>query len=149
MIGLLSAVLVAVITVGGNYLMNRRNRKDKLEDDKTSEEQKILDEIREIRADVRQIRAEVRSVKQEVEDVANSQKRGTAVECRVRILRFADEISHGKKHTKDHFDQTMQDIRDYEAYCDSDSEFRNGITKASVELINETFAERLRKNDFL
>ena len=39
-----------------------------------------------------------------------------AICCRVRILRFGDEVLHGVFHSKDHFDQVLSDITTYENY---------------------------------
>ena len=73
-----------------------------------------------------------------------------AVTARVRILRFADEMLEGRKHTKDSWDQVMgADITDYEAYCETHPTFRNNKTEATVAFIKEGYAERLKKNDFL
>ena len=36
-----------------------------------------------------------------------------AVEARTRILRFGDEVSHGKNHSRDHFQQVLFDITNY------------------------------------
>ena len=43
-------------------------------------------------------------------------ERGT-IECRVRILKFMDEILEGWEHSKDSYNQVMQDITNYERYC--------------------------------
>ena len=37
-----------------------------------------------------------------------------ATTCRYRILRFNDEILHEQRHTKEHFDQILDDITRYE-----------------------------------
>lgn len=72
-----------------------------------------------------------------------------AVTARVRILRFADEMREGRRHSKDAWDQVLTDIDGYEAYCEAHPEFRNNMTLATVRFIKETYAERLERNDFL
>lgn len=74
-----------------------------------------------------------------------------AVNKRVRILRFEDELQRDQKHTKDSFDQVMEDIAYYENYSDPKNhpEFRNGKTEATIEHIKSVYAERLSKHDFL
>ena len=72
-----------------------------------------------------------------------------AVNSRVRILHFMDELREGRRHSKDSYDQCMTDITEYEKYCDSHKSFKNSQTEMTVEHIKSNYAERLKKNDFL
>ncbi len=72
-----------------------------------------------------------------------------AVVCRVRILHFGDETLHGVLHSKDHFDQILTDITEYERYCAAHPNFKNNMTVLTSARIQEIYAERLEKNDFL
>lgn len=72
-----------------------------------------------------------------------------AVNCRVRILRFADEMLDDRRHSKDSFDQVLTDITTYDKYCDAHPDFRNNQTAATVDYIKRNYAERLEKHDFL
>ena len=42
-----------------------------------------------------------------------------AIGCRIRILKFMDEIIEGWEHSKDSYNQIMSDITDYIQYCDN------------------------------
>lgn len=70
-----------------------------------------------------------------------------AVNSRVRILRFADEI-HGNAKSKDSWDQVMSDITEYEQYCISHPDFKNEQTKATVSILRQEYERRLAHNDF-
>ena len=72
-----------------------------------------------------------------------------AVNKRVRILRFEDELQRDQKHTKDSFDQVMSDITDYNQYCSDHPKFRNDQTVQTVEHIRKVYADRLERHDFL
>ena len=72
-----------------------------------------------------------------------------AVNDRVRILRFMDEIREGRLHSKDSYDQCMTDITEYEHYCHTHPDFKNNQTELTIEHIKRNYAERLEKNDFL
>ena len=53
--------------------------------------------------EVKELRDEVSSLRKEIdEDKANA--------CRTRILRFYDELAHDVRHSKEHFDQTLNEI---------------------------------------
>ena len=67
---------------------------------------------------------------------------------RVRILRFEDELQAEKRHSKESFDQVMQDITEYENYCRAHPDFKNHQTKATIEHIDKVYHDRLEKRDF-
>ena len=73
----------------------------------------------------------------------------SAVDFRTRILRFGDEMLHGMKHTKDHFDQILDDVNRYEVHCKKNPDFRNNMTHITVQQIKAEYARCLRDNDFL
>jgi len=70
------------------------------------------------------------------------------VACRIRILRFYDEMRSGIRHTKDSWDQCLSDITYYNNYCEKHKDFKNNQTVATVEYINSEYRERLVRNDF-
>lgn len=65
------------------------------------------------------------------------------------ILRFGDEIRHKENHSKEHFDQVLIDISDYELYCNTHPEFMNNVASATIALIKETYSKCLKNNNFL
>lgn len=70
------------------------------------------------------------------------------VSCRVRILRFEDELQEKRRHSKDAWDQVMSDIDTYEDYCDDHPKFKNNQTAATIEHIKHGYNERLEKKDW-
>lgn len=98
----------------------------------------------------------IAEIKKEISDLANDigkmdeklDMRAT-VEARIRILKFSDELTEGRLHSKDSFDQCMSDISQYRKYCDVHPEFKNDQTVATVNHITKCYAERLEKHDFL
>ena len=82
-------------------------------------------------------------------NIKNTVDEQNAITCRVRILRFGDEIIHGDKHSKDSFDQVLEDIDSYELYCREHPEFKNNKTVITTKAIKSNYKEGLEKNDFL
>lgn len=72
----------------------------------------------------------------------------SAIACRVRILKFMDEILEGWSHGRDSYTQVLQDITNYTNYCDTHPLFLNHQTEATIEYIKNDFQEHLEKNDF-
>lgn len=70
--------------------------------------------------------------------------------CRQRILQFNDELYRGVKHTRESFDNVIEEGIDvYEDYCKSHPTFPNFKAEAAIENIKETYKKRLKNQDFL
>ena len=93
--------------------------------------------------------AEVESLKKDVNALREESDERAAKDCRVRILRFGDEILHDKRHSKEHFDQILQDITDYEQYCESHPNFKNNMTTMTTAHIKSTYGKCLQNHSFL
>ena len=68
---------------------------------------------------------------------------------RSNILKFGDEILHGIKHSKEHFDQILRDITDYETYCRNHPNYMNDRAHTTIKLIEDTYKNCLKNNSFL
>ena len=73
----------------------------------------------------------------------------TITSCRQRILRFNDELVHGTYHTKEHFDEIMEDIDLYENYCLIHENYPNNKATISIKNIKEVYTECLKEHKFL
>jgi len=72
-----------------------------------------------------------------------------AVLARTHILRFNDEIYNGIKHSKEYFDQTLEDIDNYERFCDTHPDFKNSRTVMAAQNIKDTYNRLLDGHSFL
>ncbi|MBP3936403.1 MAG: hypothetical protein IK954_02325 [Clostridia bacterium] len=72
-----------------------------------------------------------------------------ATDCRARILRFGDEVLHGQRHSKEHFEQILLDIKQYDRYCEEHPSFENNITELTSKRIKEVYCRCLETYDFL
>ena len=95
----------------------------------------MLDRLGDLEKDVKKIQAE------------NEEQKATG--CRSAILRFGDEIRHGTRHSKEHFDQILIDISFYEHYCDTHRNFENNIALMTIEKIKDTYRKCLDEDSFL
>ena len=83
-----------------------------------------------------------------IQKINNKIDQRTAVGCRIRILKFMDEIIEGWEHSKDSYNQIMQDITHYHQYCEEHPQFLNHQTDATIERIKKDYEQRLTTNDF-
>lgn len=72
-----------------------------------------------------------------------------AKQCRTRILRFGDEILHGVKHSKEHFDQALIDCTEYESFCEDHPDFANNIAVQTIKRIKQEYQICLEERTFL
>ena len=82
-----------------------------------------------------------------LEDLNEKIDENQAINARVHILRFADELRFGEVcHSLDYYKQTLIDAQCYERYVISHPNFSNGITELSVEFIKDKYREELERN---
>lgn len=65
------------------------------------------------------------------------------------MLRFNDEVLQGVRHTKEHFDEVLEDIDEYECYCKAHPEYPNNKAVLAIENIRGIYATALKEHDFL
>lgn len=78
--------------------------------------------------------------------------RNNAILARTHILRFADDLRNGIRHSEEYFRQQMLDCDTYDSYCRSHPDFSNGLTIVASKYIREEFEKMYMKgenqNDF-
>ena len=72
-----------------------------------------------------------------------------AINCRIRILNFSDELRRGVEHSKESFDQALSDMDSYEYYCRTHEDFKNNKTVIAEARIKEAYKSCLDKDNFL
>ena len=70
-------------------------------------------------------------------------------QARQRILRFNDEILFEKRHSKEHFDEILENIDLYETYCHEHEEYKNNRAVLAISTIRKVYEECLETHDFL
>ena len=68
---------------------------------------------------------------------------------RYRILRFYDEMCEHRDHSESHFEDILDDIDDYEKYCDEHPQFRNNRGMVAMAYIKEMYAKIKSSGGFL
>ena len=90
----------------------------------------------------------IKKLDEKIDTLGGDLSEHSAIACRVRILKFMDEILEGWEHSYDSYVQVMQDITNYLKYCMEHPEFKNHQTEASIEYIKNDYQEHLEKNNF-
>lgn len=80
-------------------------------------------------------------IKEDEDDKARNQ--------RYRILRFYDELCEHRRHSESHFEDILDDIDDYEEYCNRHPDFRNSRGHIAMKNIQLTYDKLKANNGFL
>lgn len=91
----------------------------------------------------------VDKLEKRIEIVDAKHDESEAKSARVRILRFGDELYQGKRHSKEHFENILADITEYDQYCREHPEFKNERTKVTESVILKKYQECTEKRSFL
>lgn len=124
-LGYIVTVVVAVLGSSwvGDWLKARREKKSGM-----VTTNQILDAVKSLRADFDEEKA---------------------IQARVRIVKFNDEILTDQRHSKESFDQVLSDIDTYDRYCSEHPQFVNSKTKLSSENIRNTYRSCEDRHTFL
>ena len=82
-------------------------------------------------------------------DLNEKMEANEAKTARYRILRFDDEIRHKTRHSKEHFDQIIEDVDTYERYCRDHPRFPNGKAASATDNVKRTYEKCKAENSFL
>lgn len=84
----------------------------------------------------------------DVTSLRNECSESTAISSRVRILAFADDITHGVTRSEESYKQVFDDITRYNKYCSEHPEFKNDMTVTSCEIIKEKYKMCIQAGSF-
>lgn len=70
-------------------------------------------------------------------------------QCRTRILRFNDELIRGLHHTKEHFDDVLDDITEYTRYCREHEDFENEKAVEAIANVKRVYRHCEETGGFL
>ena len=93
--------------------------------------------------------AEIKELKNRLDEHIQTDDERNADLLRTQILRFNDELVHDTKHTKEHFDEILSIIHDYETYCRTHEDYPNTKCAHAISNISRVYDERLEKHDFV
>ena len=97
----------------------------------------------------KEVLEQVNILSKEVDALKKDEELERARQARQRILRFNDEILFEKRHSKEHFDEILDDIDTYEEYCRTHEDYENNKAVLAIATIREVYKDCLKTHDFL
>ena len=130
---LIVGIVLAIIASSGlwgliQFLIGRRDKTAEKIDETNKKIDKVMDKVIEVSERVD----------------ANS-----ATNARTRILRFDDELINGIHHSREYFQQTLEEIDTYEEYCDRHPKYRNNACTLAIEHIRRVYTKLLDEGGFI
>lgn len=97
---------------------------------------------KELKAEMKKIRVEFGEMKdaEELKEVKNSRR---------RILRFNDEIINHVRHSREYFDDILEDVNAYESFVRKNPDYQNGKCTLAIENIERVYRECMKEGNFL
>ena len=99
--------------------------------------------------DIKSLGNKLDAVNKALKEMQAENNENKAMSYRYRILRFDDEIRHGTKHSKEHFDQIVDDVDKYDAYCRDHPDYENNKAILAIENIKATYKRCANEHTFL
>lgn len=140
-LGLVQAAIplaIALVTTIATVSNNRKKTGDKLDELK-----------KELKEEIKASNDDIDDVKKTLAAHIKEDEESKTRQARIRILRFYDEICEGKRHSENHFEDIIEDIDNYESFCDSHPDFKNNRGQTACEFIKEIYKKIKAENGFL
>lgn len=131
LLGVIGNIAVAFIAIIPTIISNRK---------KTQESIKESNEATDKRIDKIQASFDSHVVDYEAAKAASQ---------RYRILRFYDEVCEGRKHSESHFEDILDDIDEYENYCETHPKFKNSRGHVAMQYIRDVYSKVKASGGFL
>lgn len=96
-----------------------------------------------------EIFAEIGAIKRGMEKLDADLAETRALNSRSRILRFNDELLLKQRHSKEYFDQVLEDITSYQRYCSEHPEFKNEKAVLAIGNVERCYNKCMEEKDFL
>ena len=131
LLGVIGNIAVATVAIIPTIISNRK---------------KTQESIKASNADMKQ---QFDSMKSDFDSHVKDYDATKASSQRYRILRFYDEICEGRKHSESHFEDILDDIDAYEAYCAAHKEYHNNRGHVAMQYIRDTYSRVKANGGFL
>lgn len=122
---------------------------DKIMNRKRVTNEDLADQISELKKAQDTQQKDIDGLKNSMAEMKSAEETKEVISARRRILRFNDEILRDVDHSKEYFDDILEDVKIYEDYCEENPSFPNGKTVMATKNIKKTYENCMEKHNFL
>lgn len=98
---------------------------------------------------INDVNDKISDLESSINEIKDQQGVDRAVTWRIRILRFNEELLRNQRHSKESFDQVMDDITSYNFYCHEHPNFENAKAVMAIQNIRKAYQKCMDDRDFL
>lgn len=109
----------------------------------------VMNELKETKSELKDIRAEQTETRKMLDDHIYKSEQRDANNMRTSILRFNNELMRKVEHSEEDFNETLEKIDAYEAYCKLHPNYKNNKCKHAISNIERIYDILLESNGFL
>lgn len=144
----LTAILLAAIAAPGFWEV-LKNMIDRIFNRKRVTNEELAESLTEIRKGFNNQQKDIDGLRASLEQMADAEGVKDAQAARRRILRFNDELLRNLDHSKEYFDDILEDVKIYDDYCEEHRDFTNGKTVMATKNIKHCYEQCMEKHSFL
>lgn len=97
----------------------------------------------------KELKAEMKKIRVEFGELKQADELKEAKSARRRILRTNDEIYNHVKHSREFFDDVLEDVNTYENFVRKNPDYQNGKCGLAIENIERVYRECMKEGNFL
>ena len=97
----------------------------------------------------KELKSEMKKIRVEFGEMKDAEELKEAKNARRRILRFNDEIINKTKHSREYFDDVLEDVNTYESFVRKNPDYQNGKCTLAIENIERVYRECMKEGNFL
>lgn len=109
----------------------------------------ISEQIKEVNQRIDDVESSIDEVKRIQTDDESKADEYRAITSRVRILKFNEELLRDVKHSKEMFDQVLEDVTKYTHYCNEHPNFENDKAVLAINNVRKCYEKCLEQRDFI
>ena len=98
---------------------------------------------------VKQIQEDMKAISGRVTEIEKRTEDREVKKVRLHLYKFADDVVRGKLHSEEYYNEILDDISQYESYCNLHPDFENGKADVSIKIIKEGYEAYKRNGGFL
>ena len=142
-------ILVALVGIIPTIISNRKKTEQSIKEMQDANKKEMEKSLEGIKSSQEAAKRDMERMQATLDNHIREDEDAKARTQRYRILRFYDEMCEKRDHSESHFEDILEDIDDYERYCDSHSDFRNNRGQTAMHSIKETYEKRKTSGGFL
>lgn len=97
----------------------------------------------------KEVKTELKKIQTEFSELKKSEELKEVRNSRRRILRTNDEIYNHVRHSREFFDDVIEDVNTYENFVRKNPDYQNGKCSLAIENIERVYRECMKEGSFL